>query len=554
MNAAAKPRIRVAQGTTAFPHGLPSRPAPSSAFMRGDIPGGGGGVGSYGGGYGGSLFRWHPALREASDDVRQAWRLATARTVEQFQNSGWLSGAADASTAHVVGPEGLQLSLKPNAKALGWTQGKANEWARGVEARFSVYAENRRAADAGGRYWFGQLLAQAYRHWMATGEILATLPLVSRSGTQWRTKLRVLPAWRMSDRSEGCDLKQGVRIDPFSCPKSYILKVKTTYGGEVEQEFPATDGYGRPIVVHIFDGEPDQVRGITPFISVLKVARQFDQLADATLTAALIQTIFAAMFKSDAPGEDVLDALTSEAEQHSKFLNLQAEKSKWYQKTDINLGIHGKVLHGFPGDELQFYSSQHPNSTYEPFAKFLLRECSRAAAITYEEFTGDWAGATFSSSKMGVATNWPRIVYRRRNIVAPLAQSVLEAFIEEDIEIGGTEFPGGVDGFLANREAACQAFWRGPSMPQADELKTAMAAQVMLEIGLPKSIAYRPYSVDPDDAADERARERDYEDALDLEPGTTFGNPTDRNAALALTREPKQEQDGGEKSGEKADG
>lgn len=539
----AKPRVRVPAGTTAFP----SAPTPSAGFMRGDIPGGGHGVGT---GFGQSLFRWHPALRDASDDVRSAWRLATARTVEQFQNSGWLSGAADASTAHVVGPEGLQLSLKPNAKALGWTQDEANIWARHVEARFSVYAENRRATDAGGRYWLGQLLAQAYRHWMATGEILATLPLVSRPGTQWRTKLRVLPAWRMSDRSEGCYLKQGVRIDPFSAAQSYILKVKTTYGGEVEQEFPATDGYGRPIVVHIFDGEPDQVRGITPFISVLKVARQFDQLADATLTAALIQTVFAAMFKSDAPPEDVLDAMTTESERHQQLIDLQLEKARWYQKTDINLGVHGKILHGFPGDEMQFFRSEHPNDTYEPFAKFLLRECSRAAAITYEEFTGDWAGATFSSSKMGVATNWPRILYRRRNIVAPLAQAVLDAFIEEDIEIGGTPFPGGIDGFLANREAACQAFWRGPSMPQADELKTAMAAQIMCEIGLPKSIAYRPYGVDPDDAADERAREQEYEENLDLEPGTVFGQPSDRAAAFNMVtdKQDQEKQDGTEKS------
>jgi lambda family phage portal protein len=527
---ATKPRVRVPSGGVAFPQGLPSRPAPQSAFLRGDQQSP-------------SLFRWHPALRETSDDVRQAWRLATARTVDQFQNSGWLSGAADISTAHVVGPKGLQLSLKPNARALGWTQGEANDWARNVEARFSVYAENRRATDAGGRYWFGQLLAQAYRHWMATGEILATLPLIARPGTQWRTKLRLLPAWRMSDRTEGADLKQGVRIDPFSAPRSYILKVKTAYGGEVEQEFPATDGYGRPIVVHIFDGEPDQVRGITPFISVLKVARQFDQLADATLTAALIQTIFAAMFKSDSAGEDVLEAMQSENEQHKSFMSLQTERAKWYQKTDIDLSVHGKVLHGFPGDELQFFRSEHPNGTYEPFARFLLREMSRAAALTYEEFTGDWAGATFSSSKMGVATNWPRILYRRNNIVAPLAQDLLQAFIEEDIEIGGTPFPGGVDGFLANREAACQAFWRGPSMPQADELKTAMSAQIMCEVGLPKAIAYQAYGVDPDDAADERARERDYEAALGLEPGTTFSSPTDRAAAQKLVAEPPPKND-----------
>jgi capsid protein len=341
-----------------------------------------------------------------------------------------------------------------------------------------------------------------------------------------------------------------VRIDPFSAPRSYILKVKTAYGGEVEQEFPATDGFGRPIVVHIFDGEPDQVRGITPFISVLKVARQFDQLADATLTAALIQTIFAAMFKSDSAGEDVLEAMQSE-KRAAQILHVAADRAgQMVPETDIDLSVHGKVLHGFPGDELQFFRSEHPNGTYEPFARFLLREMSRAAALTYEEFTGDWAGATFSSSKMGVATNWPRILYRRNNIVAPLAQDVLQAFIEEDIEIGGTPFPGGVDGFLANREAACQAFWRGPSMPQADELKTAMAAQIMCEIGLPKAIAYQAYGVDPDDAADERARERDYEAALDLEPGTTFSSPTDRAAAQKLVAEPPPKDDAAEGSGQ----
>jgi capsid protein len=75
-------------------------------------------------------------------------------------------------------------------------------------------------------------------------------------------------------------------------------------------------------------------------------------------------------------------------------------------------------------------------------------------------------------------------------------------------------------------------------MPQADELKTAMAAQIMCEIGLPKSIAYRPYGVDPDDAADERARERDYEKARDLEPGTVFSQPADRQAAQRMVADP----------------
>jgi hypothetical protein len=91
--AVAKPRVRVPAGGVAFPAGpaVAAGAAVGVPARRCRSP---------------LLFRWHPALRETSDDVRQAWRLATARTVDQFQNSGWLSGAADISTAHVVGPKG----------------------------------------------------------------------------------------------------------------------------------------------------------------------------------------------------------------------------------------------------------------------------------------------------------------------------------------------------------------------------------------------------------------------------------------------------------------
>ena len=47
----------------------------------------------------------------------------------------------------------------------------------------------------------------------------------------------------------------------------------------------------------------------------IQVVRQYDQLANATLTAALIQAIFAATIESDAPTEQLLSALQDEEEQ-----------------------------------------------------------------------------------------------------------------------------------------------------------------------------------------------------------------------------------------------
>ena len=44
-------------------------------------------------------------------------------------------------------------------------------------------------------------------------------------------------------------------------------------------------------------------------VRALQVARQFDQLADATLMAAIVQTLFAVTITSDEPTEQVLQGL-----------------------------------------------------------------------------------------------------------------------------------------------------------------------------------------------------------------------------------------------------
>jgi capsid protein len=79
---------------------------------------------------------------------------------------------------------------------------------------------------------------------------------------------------------------------------------------------------------------------------------------------------------------------------------------------------------------------------------------------------------------------WMITIYRRVNIIAPFLNPIFEAWLEEDIERGWTPFPGGVDGFIANRAAASRAHWRGPAKPQADDLKFANAVKTLRELGV----------------------------------------------------------------------
>jgi lambda family phage portal protein len=402
------------------------RPSPRSGFMRD----------------GASPFfsGWQPALRESRDDVRVAWSKAAARTTDLIQNSGFVAGGVDQSTVQVVGT-GLRLNAMPDAEALGITAGAAATLGRTIERRFELWADRPIECDIEGRRTLGQMSAAAYRGWLATGEIVALLPFRQRAGGQYLTKLQLLPSSRLAQTSVEPDIFQGVRLDGDGFPLAYRITTPRRWGGMDQVEIRSRDSAGRPRVVHVFDGLAGQVRGITPMAPALRVTRQFDQLADATLTAALIQAILVGTFTSDAPTEEVMEAMRGASEKpggDSPFGDFMAARGAWYDNTKIDLGRFGKIAHLFSGDKLEFHGAQHPNEQYEKFASFLLREVARCMGLTYEDLTGDYRGSTYSSVRMATAAMWLMVLSRRSFIVAPLMQAAYEAWLEEEIDSGAT--------------------------------------------------------------------------------------------------------------------
>jgi len=261
--------------------------------------------------------------------------------------------------------------------------------------------------------------------------------------------------------------------------------------GDREYDVQARDSEGRTVVIHVFDGMTGQVRGITPMAPVMKILRRFDQLADATLTAAVIQSIFAATITGEAPTNEIIQGLTSPQEK-ARAASLGASpfdawfdaQAGWYDKTNIDLGLPGRIAHLFPGQKLEFQTSETPNTTYKDFAYHLLREMARCCGLTFEDATGDYTGATYSSVRMATSAIFAITKYRRENIVAPYCQAAFEAVIEEDIEAGRIQVPGGYYNFLQNRTAFCRAEWAGTAKPQADDFKLAKAHEVWRNMGV----------------------------------------------------------------------
>lgn len=467
--------------------GVGARPAPAAVPTRAPIR-----AGYMRDGRGTVFSRWTPALRSSRDDVAVAWEAAAARTVELWQNNGWISGMVDQAAANTVGG-GLRLRSMPENDLFGMDEKAAQAWRKLVEARWDLWSNNPLDCDIEGRLTVPQMTDVAFRTWVVFGEILAEIawrqrPQVSRTGT----KVRMLSPTRLVNKTDAFTrLFSGVRVNADGMPIAYLAKRENPLLGIEEFEVPARDRYGRPRVIHSFMGMPGQTRGIGILVPILKTAKQFDQLADATLLASIIQTVFAASIESEAPTEEALRGLLNPRE-HAQLLAdglapfdaFQMAKEGWAEGHPIDVGIAGRIAHMFPGEKFNFHSPDQPATAYKEFSLHLLREIARCLGLTYESATGDYEGATYSSVRMAVNEIYSITKARRKFLLSPFLQQIYEAWLEEEVEAGRIPFPGGIDAFVANRAAACRARWAGDPKPVADDLKAAKSHELYRNMGI----------------------------------------------------------------------
>lgn len=486
-------------GAVSAPPQAPARP--SSAYMRG--------------GRHVTFAGWNPSLRPAQDDISASWDRAAARVTDAIHNSGWLAGAIEQAVANTVGG-GLRLKVSPENSLFGMSEADARAWGRAVEARFGLWADRPTECDVQGIRTFGHAQEAAFRSWLATGEVLAGLPYKRAPWNVSGTKFRLLSPLRLKRKTTTHErLVDGVYTDEDGMPLAYLTTRKDQWGSDQEFVVRARDARGRPNVIHVFTGMPETHRGISPMTPGLQLTRQFDTLADATLTQQILQTMFAAVVTGDAPTDDVIEGLMAPQElarfRASNGSSLEAyieATSAYYDGSTFDQSIHGRVAHLFPGQTLDFKTAQTPGIQYEAFVKMILRELSRCLGMLYESATGDYSGATYASLNTGTAEIYKVTQARRKAVLVPFCQPVYEAWLEEEVFEGRIAFPGGYEAFMANRPAACRAEWFGTPRPQGDDLKLAKAHEIWRRLGvMSDQMIANDIGVDIEDVYAQRARE-----------------------------------------------
>lgn len=442
----------------------------------------------------GVLSMRRAVTRDGADEVRQSAERASALAWSFIRNSGWIAGAVDQIITDTIGDE-LKLSARPFLSGLGYDEKERRDWISLVESAWHMHVWSQREYSLNGSATLAEHLDGVMRYYLASGEALGIIDFMpARQRRKWSllsgTKVSLVAPHRLKrETNEMAGLDQGIFLDQETKrPIAYRMLARID-GIETEMDVPASAG-SLSKVIHVMDrgAEPDSVRGISVLAPILKVAAQYDQLADATLTTALLQTAFAATIKSPEPSEAAFDAIRTleddDPDLASDLMDVWGNRIDALKEKGVSLDEHGRINHLGPGEEFQMHTAATPGSQYLPFSQNLQREMARRLGITFESFAMNHSSANYSSVRMAMSSIWPIVTRRRERIAAPFCQAVYEAWLDEQIGTGRIPFKGGYLAFSMNRHLVCNAEWPGPAQPVADDYKATMAAAKRIELGL----------------------------------------------------------------------
>lgn len=429
---------------------------------------------SVGGGYtGGKRDRrptrnWRPPEGSGNADTLPDLPDLRARSRDLARNMPIATGAVATVTTNVVG-EGLTVAPAIDRKVLGLTDEAAEEWESAAAKEWSLWC---RCADFTRAQTFEEMQALAFRSALESGDVFALRRYRQDAGEVYGTKVHLVEADRVSNPARAADKEGmigGVVFDGDGVATGY--SIANRHPGDTMmskgammtwQTAPARDEEGRPLVIHLFERlRPDLARGVPFLAPVIEALKVLGNYSESEATAALVASMFTVFVKSEL-GEDEQPI---------------AGETVAGTKDELKLGP-GAILDLAPGEDVQFASSNRPNSGFDAFVTAIFRQIGVALEIPYEILIKHFT-ASYSASRAALETAWQFFRRRRAWLAQRFCQPCYEWMLYEAVAAGRLTAPGFFTDPLI-MAAWCRAIWRGPARISLDQAKDATADDLNL--------------------------------------------------------------------------
>jgi lambda family phage portal protein len=445
-------------------------------------------------------FKWQPPVISPDRQINPVKESADARSRDSVQNDGYALGAVHTHRDSIVGSQ-YRLNAQPDYELLGATEEWAEEFQRTVESRFNLLADSQECwFDASRKMNLTEMIRLAVGGFLMTGEVLATVEWLRANGRPFSTAIQMISPSRLSNPDGLQDdkfLRRGVKRNIFgeavgyhiqlAHPTDYWLDPTALQWRYVEARKP----WGRRQVIHIVEAlQPDQTRGISDMVSVLKQMRMTKRFQDITLQNAVVNATYAAAIESELPKEMIFAQMGAGQPGFGEMLSSYMTALQEYVGASNNIAIDGvKMPHLFPGTKLSLKPMGTPGGVGTDFEGSLMRHTASALGLSYEEFSRDYTKTNYSSARASMGQTFKYMQGKKKVVADKKATMIYQLWLEEQINARTVPLPPGftIDTYYNDpvmREALCSCDWIGASRGQIDELKETQAAVMRINSGL----------------------------------------------------------------------
>lgn len=455
-------------------------------------------------------MRWVADRRHPDQIINTVKDEADFRGRDVVSNDGYAQGVVESNRDNIVGTQ-FRLNSQPNWTVLSrlysnrFDETWAEEFQLAAEEKFNLIADSTSCwFDAARRHTFTSLVRLGVAGFTFTGEVVATGEWLRESGRPFSTAIQMVAPTRLSNPDSQIDersLRRGIRRDIRGRAIGYYFRA--AYPSEFYYNsdnyrwvfVPVEKPWGRRMVIHITDPiQPDQSRGISQLVAVLKDMRMTSRFQEIVLQNAVVNASYAATIESDLPREVIAAALGAGSGSDAQTVFMQTIGSylsqlQTYVSNGNNISVDGaRMPHLFPGTKLNVRPLGTPGGVGTDFEVSLLRHIAAGLGISYEEFAKDFSKTNYSSARASMLLTRKHMMATKKFVADRLAGEIYALWLEEDMNAGNMPLPRGFTSEVFYRPYGKECFtsceWIGAGHGQIDELKETQAALLRVKGGL----------------------------------------------------------------------
>lgn len=453
---------------------------------------------------------WVPTNGSAdAEQLRDAKRL-NARARDLVRNYPNIAGAVKRIVQNVV-----YTGSWPQVRFVGKNGKRDKAKSRALEKLWHAWA-NRADATAYGSIY--DLQALALRHLIMDGGLLLheTMDATDRDGLPLRLSLYEydqLDQYVDGEMASGNLARRGVELDAVGRQVAYHVLYEHPgdtihYGGRARR---APRRIAADVCTNLFVRERiGQTLGVSWLASVIMRAYDLDEYQDYEMIGAKLAAAFGVFITTNAPADFMADpqAVRDAAGQSLEYIN------------------PGRIQRLAPGESVEIAEHKRPGDSYDPFVRSKGREISAGLGMSYENFSNDYSGATYSSARQAILEE--RRGYRciQNHLDEHFNLWIWRRFVRSVVLSGAFKLPAG---YTWDRGEEFAAFVR-PGWEWIDPVKDAKGAETKIALGISsRTREAANQGVDVENIAEEQEYEQELfknaqpaqpQQPADVDPGT----------------------------------